>query len=73
MTRKLRRVTEHKWLGGVCSGIAYALGAPVWVVRLVWTALAISFGIGVVTYILFWIFMPKWEDTPDDFETVTGE
>lgn len=72
--RKLRRITEdsHKWVGGVCSGIAYWFGIEAWIVRLVLACLIFFHGVGLIPYILLWIFMPKWEKTPDDFNTVTG-
>jgi len=71
-TRKLRRVKEKGWLGGVCAGIAYTLGIPTWIIRVVWLAIIVSYGIGLLIYILFWIFMPKWEKTPDDYDEVTS-
>jgi phage shock protein PspC (stress-responsive transcriptional regulator) len=71
--RKLRRVTEDEWIGGVCGGVAYWLGVPVWLTRLVWTCAALFYGIGIGLYILLWIFLPKWEDTPADYEQITGD
>ena len=70
--RKLRKITEKKWVGGVCAGIAYAVGAPTWAIRLVATASLVLYGFGALPYILLWIFMPAWERTPADYETVAG-
>ena len=72
MTRKLRKVAEKKWIGGVCAGIAYWLGVAVWVVRLVLTLSVVCFGFGVLLYVLLWIFMPEWEETPADYDAVAG-
>jgi hypothetical protein len=34
-TRKLRKVADdNAWIGGVCAGIAYWLGIPAWILRL---------------------------------------
>ena len=69
---KLKRVKDgNNWLGGVCAGIAYWLGAPTWFIRLAWACVIIFTGFGIIPYILFWIFMPKWDGTPDDYKEVT--
>ncbi len=70
--RKLKRVKEHAVIGGVCAGFAYWLGAPLWVVRLFWAFTVFFMGWGLLLYILFWIFMPAWEKTPEDFKEVVG-
>ena len=71
--RKLRSVPNSKWVGGVCGGIAYWLGCPAWLVRLVWVYAAIFYGVGGVVYILLWILMPKWDEIPADYQEVTGD
>ena len=53
---KLRRIKGKGWLGGVCAGFGYWLGIPTWLVRLIWTALALAYGVGAVLYILLWVF-----------------
>lgn len=72
MERKLRKVVGRKAIAGVCAGVAYWLGLPTWVVRLVWSAAAIFYGFGALLYLLLWIFMPKWEEVPLDYDRVTG-
>jgi phage shock protein PspC (stress-responsive transcriptional regulator) len=72
MTRPLRRIREHKWIGGVCAGFAYALAVRAWVVRLVWTAAVLTMGFGFLLYVLFWVFMPKWDADPGDYDDVVG-
>jgi len=54
----LRRGREDRWLGGVCSGIARAMGMAPWVWRLFFTGLVLCAGTGVLVYLLFWIFVP---------------
>ncbi|MBI4142818.1 PspC domain-containing protein [Candidatus Uhrbacteria bacterium] len=73
MARKLRCSDDHHWIGGVCAGVAYWVGIPVWLVRLGWTLVSLYYGAGVVPYLLLWIFLPSWEHDPADFETVTGD
>ncbi len=60
------------WLGGVCSGIAYRLGIPTWIVRLIWFAVVASFGVGVPLYLLLWAFAPNGA-TPKDYVARTGD
>lgn len=71
--RKLRRVREVKWIAGICAGVAYWLGAPVWVIRLLWVILAFSTtGTGVLLYIVL-LVLPEWKKIPEDFDQVTGD
>lgn len=70
--RKMRRVKEDAVLGGVCSGMAYALGAPTWLVRFIWVFTIFFMGFGLLPYLLLWMLMPAWESKPEDYEQVTG-
>jgi len=70
--RKLRRVKGKHWIGGVCAGFGYWLGIPTWLVRIVWAVLLLAYGMGGVLYILLWIFMPAWEQAPQDYEERAG-
>jgi phage shock protein PspC (stress-responsive transcriptional regulator) len=54
----LTRSRADRWIGGVCGGIARATGVASWVWRVVFTALAICGGSGLVIYLLLWIFVP---------------
>jgi phage shock protein C len=54
-----RRSRTDRWFGGVCGGIARATGMESWVWRLLFTALFICFGVGLLLYVLLWIFVPS--------------
>ena len=69
---KLRRVKGKHWLGGVCAGVGYWLGIATWLVRLVWAILVLAYGFGLLLYLLLWIFMPVWEQVPQDYEERAG-
>ena len=73
-TKALRRSQAHNWLGGVCAGIAYGFGFPVWVMRVLFLVLFFA-GVGfpIFLYILLWILMPKWEQEPSDYAERVGE
>jgi phage shock protein PspC (stress-responsive transcriptional regulator) len=53
-----RRSRTDRWLGGVCGGLARLTGAEVWIWRLLFTVLFICGGVGLVLYLLLWIFVP---------------
>lgn len=69
--KTLAKIKQDRWLGGVCSGFAYALGIPTWLTRLAMALLFLSIGFGVVMYVLLWIFMPQWHVDPTDYRERT--
>ncbi|HEY4486148.1 MAG TPA: PspC domain-containing protein [Candidatus Paceibacterota bacterium] len=81
--RALGRIHANSWSidynrvslrsGGVCAGIAYWLGIRTWIVRLaVFLFVLFGSGIGIFIYLTLWIFLPKWEKTPEDYEEISG-
>ncbi len=77
MGRKLGRIQGRGWLSGVCSGVAYKLGIQAWLVRLFWFITIFPLGralgdSGFWIYILLWIFLPRWDKTPEDYDEVSG-
>lgn len=69
--KKLRRIPEKGWVGGVCAGISYLFKIPLWFMRVALMCLLIIWGPIVVIYFLFWFFVPKLENVPDDFDKAT--
>ncbi len=55
----LRRSRSDRWVGGVCGGIARATGVDSWVWRLLFSLLILCGGVGLLVYVLFWIFVPR--------------
>ena len=55
----LRRSADDRWIAGVCGGIAEATGIDSWVWRLVFALLLLCWGVGLLVYVLMWIFVPK--------------
>ena len=55
---RLRRSRSDRWIGGVCGGIAAATGVESWIWRLVFAALFLFGGTGLLIYVLLWIFVP---------------
>ena len=59
MEKKLYKSRKNKMISGVCGGIADYFGIDATVVRLVFAALAILKGAGVILYLLAWILIPS--------------
>jgi phage shock protein PspC (stress-responsive transcriptional regulator) len=57
-----RRSRDDAWLGGVCGGLERFTGVAAWAWRLVFAALALCGGTGVVLYLLMWFFVPRADD-----------
>ena len=55
----VRRDTENKWLGGVCSGTANRLGVDPLVIRAVLVVLILLGGVGITLYLIAWAFLPN--------------
>jgi phage shock protein C len=55
----LRRSRTDSWIGGVCGGIARVTGVESWIWRLIFFALLLFGGTGVLLYVLLWIFVPS--------------
>ena len=54
-----RRSRTDRWFGGVCGGIGRSTGVESWIWRLLFAALFICAGVGLLLYLLLWIFVPS--------------
>jgi phage shock protein C len=50
---------ENKKIAGVCAGFARYFGVDVLVIRIVWVALVLGAGVGVLAYLIAWAIMPS--------------
>jgi phage shock protein PspC (stress-responsive transcriptional regulator) len=58
--KRLYRSKNDRILGGVCAGLGHHLDIDPNVIRLIWAAVTVlSFGVGVIVYILAWILIPE--------------
>jgi len=58
--KKLYLSNADRKIAGVCGGIAEYLEVDSTVVRLVWVILSVlSFGTGIVVYLLAWLIIPR--------------
>jgi phage shock protein C len=56
---RIRRSRTDYWLGGVCGGLGQATEIPSWGWRLLYVLAFFCGGIGIIPYILMWIFIPR--------------
>lgn len=65
---------EVSYIFGVCAGIAYWLGAPAWMVRLIVLLFIFigSAGIGILFYFVLFLLLPEWKEIPDDYKKISG-
>lgn len=61
---QFRRSLTDRWIGGVCGGLGQMTGIPSWSWRILFVLTALLHGIGVIMYILLWIFVPLQTNTP---------
>jgi phage shock protein C len=58
MEKKMYRSRTNRVFGGVCAGIGCYLGIDPTIVRLIFIALFLTFGVGPLVYLILWIIMP---------------
>ncbi|MEA3343657.1 MAG: PspC domain-containing protein, partial [archaeon] len=67
-TKRLYRDPENKMIGGVCGGLgAYFNTDPLWF-RLLFVALIIFSGVGLLIYIVLWVVVPEAYTTAEKLE-----
>jgi phage shock protein C len=56
--QKLNRSLTDRWIGGVCGGLAVATSIPTWAWRILFVLMILLNGLGILMYLLMWIFVP---------------
>ena len=54
----LTRSQDNRWFGGVAGGLSKATNIPTWAWRVLFILTALLHGLGIVLYVLLWIFVP---------------
>lgn len=62
---KLVKSRTNKMLTGVCGGIGELLGIDPTIIRLIWAALSLAGGTGIILYIIAAVIIPKDDDIID--------
>lgn len=65
--RRLSRSRSDRLLGGVCGGFGKHTDVPSWGWRVIFCAISLYFGAGILLYLLLWLFLPlePSSDQPD--------
>lgn len=58
LLRRLTRSTTDHVIGGVCGGLGAHTSLPSWAWRVIFCVAVLYFGIGLLLYLLLWIFIP---------------
>ncbi|MBN1631166.1 MAG: PspC domain-containing protein [Thermoleophilia bacterium] len=59
MQKRLHRSRTDKMIGGVCGGLGEYFGIDPTIVRVVWVAITLFGGAGILAYLILWIIMPQ--------------
>ena len=70
MKKELKRSSSDSVICGVCGGIAEYFGIDSNVVRLVWAAVSLFAGSGIILYIIAAFLLPKDEPEEKDLKDV---
>jgi len=62
--QQLKRSMTDRWIGGVCGGLAEMTNMPSWTWRILFVLSILLHGLGVLAYILLWIFIPLQAQSP---------
>ena len=56
--QQLNRSLTDRWIGGVCGGLAASTAIPTWAWRILFVLAIFLHGLGILMYVLMWIFVP---------------
>jgi len=65
---RMYRDTEHRIIGGVCSGMGAYWNIDPLIVRIIFVVLALGGGIGVLVYLILYIVLPEAKTTAQKIE-----
>lgn len=58
MTKRLQRSRAERMIAGVCGGVAEYFELDPTLVRLIWVAVSLMAGAGILLYLIMWVVMP---------------
>jgi len=58
MEKRLQRSRTEKMIGGVCGGLAVYFNVDPTLVRILWVAMTLIVGVGILLYLILWVVMP---------------
>lgn len=57
--KRLYRSKKDRIIAGVCGGIGEYFRVDPTLIRLLWVVLILAQGIGVLSYVIFWLIVPE--------------
>jgi phage shock protein PspC (stress-responsive transcriptional regulator) len=69
---RLSLSTSDRVIGGVCGGLGAHTGLPSWAWRVIFCISVLYFGIGLLFYVLLWIFVPADSAPPPATPPASG-
>jgi phage shock protein C len=64
MQKRLQRSRTEKMIGGVCGGFAEYFSVDPTLVRVIWVAMTLVVGVGILLYLILWLVMPLESPAP---------
>ena len=71
-TKRLYRSRTERWFAGVCGGLGTYFGIDPTLVRVLFVIFALTFGSGLLIYLILWLLIPNEPEATGVVET-TGE
>jgi phage shock protein C len=64
MAKRLQRSRTEKMLAGVCGGLAEYFEVDPTIVRVIWVAVTLIGGAGILAYLILWVIVPQQPPAP---------
>lgn len=58
MSKRIYKIRDQKKLCGVCAGVAEYFDLDPTLVRVLWAAISLGYGVGVIAYIICAVIFP---------------
>ena len=68
-TKKLYRSRTERWLAGVCGGLGNYFAVDPTLVRVIFVILSLTFGSGLLIYLILWLIIPNEPEATPVIET----
>jgi phage shock protein C len=68
--KKLYRSSKHRMLAGICGGIGEYFELDPTIIRVLFVALSVFAGGGILVYIILWLLVPLEPETTEPAEEV---
>jgi phage shock protein C len=64
MEKRLQRSRTEKMIGGVCGGLGVYFEVDPTIIRVLWVAITLLGGAGILLYLILWVVMPEQPAPP---------